>query len=1508
MALEETLSLNVEFEDLDRLQAELGESVRALGQLGAAAQQASLGFDKLTGAAAQSSSIGDQFARNFKNVRIPKLKAPEFEPFKIPPIGQLPGLGLSPQAQRASDKVQRDLDRIGKAFEKTSAQAKRSGTGIESFFQKFTFSGASILRMTSALVLAEVGMRSFGQALNQVTDFFKDSVRGAAAEEEGIAKLANAFALTGNASAGLVEDTRAFAEAIARTTTFTDDQVVSVAALLAQFGKLKGIQLREATKTTLDLAVALGKSSDEIAEIIAKAAQGNLSGLGRLIGRDAIENAKSFNDVLKQLNQTVGGTAAAAAATSAGSLKQMANAFGELKDAIGNAILPGIGGFAKSVTGFLDTLTRRLQGLATTTIATVPEMVQAFSLGLAQMDAATSDVKKKIQASLIQLQDTALTQLRFEIEHGDVDAALATLGQIDDVVVQSTNAGNAKFQEFIANLKATGREAIPVSIELRTKQLENDFQKMLRELRGEESLEMLLKGTFDSQEAESDLATFRAAQEGKPLVIPIQAPLASLTELDAEIARLQDRLSAAAAVRPVTQESIDSVIALRKEMEQLRIERDKVAAQFREQLQTQQVTFSFQAPGELAADLKKQTDAAVEKAGTEKLRAEIRLRINAANSESELRAILADLKKQHIELKAEPNKASMLAAVDTVALEAQRLIASKKDLLKAPIGLEFVKPKDLAFESALKPFLDLIQKVQEAAGAAPGEIIDTAALIRDAEDATDALVPFSAALDAALERRDLSGLTATADAMEQFIRATAEAAGSDKALQSLRASIEKALAGIRAEIDKAGPLFKLQDLVVRIHAELDAGDIQKAEELQDRIKTLLGEHPELVPRLNLLALQNDIDRAKALAGPLGDVFNLQAKIDIQLSTGDIQGALATKAELERILELHPEIKPQVDATALFDALLKAKGLTEEFAFAMQSVDAAIGVTTTALTSGFQAAADQVKKIITDLVVFIIKKLAAAAILNLIFPGLGGVGSIFRSLIGFGKTAPPIPVPVIPTPVGKLSLPPVDLPVIPPPPIANFKLPDLRPVVVTFQVPDLPTLALAPIAVPDIQPLVVAIGKVPDLPTLALDLPEVPEIPGVRVALPEIPELPALTLEAPEIPPLPELPALVIAPPEIPDIQAPKVLPPDVPEVPPLTLEAPEAPRISPVLVTVLPPEIPAPPTLEILAPDLPELPDLVLGILPPEIPDIPALQVTIGAIPDLPSLQIEVDTIPALPEPPALVLEPPTLPALPPLGVAVGDLPELPELVIQAPEIPGLPPLQILAPDLPDVPPLVLELVPFDLPAVPPVEVGFADLPDLPAIQLSVEPPDVPDVDPVAVAFAPLAVPDVPALEIRLGRLPEIPDLELGTPDLPDLPALQVALEFIEPDLPEIAPVQVPLSFETPQIPDFRLPRLSFPEFTPPDLTGVLSQFGQAPRVVLPTQDFSRNAAREAAVRVAPPAPTPRPEPESILRRRSGADVEVRFEGTFDGESVRRQLQSGTMNRELLRIARRGRL
>jgi hypothetical protein len=254
-------------------------------------------------------------------------------------------------------------------------------------------------------------------------------VRATAEAEESSARLENALKSSSAAAALSVDQLKGYASELQRTTTFSDEAVQEVQALLLSFRGLSGETILKATSAVADLSARMGIDLKSAALQVGKALSDPEKGLSAL-ARSGVRFSEAQQQTIKRLAETgqlakaqglilaeletrFGGAARAARDTFGGALTGVSNAFGDLLEAKGG--MPGA--------------TAALNALATTLNS--PEVKAGFDsvIGgiskLIELSARAASALPKLGASIgdfavsalnIKVFEGAAARLRAELE------------------------------------------------------------------------------------------------------------------------------------------------------------------------------------------------------------------------------------------------------------------------------------------------------------------------------------------------------------------------------------------------------------------------------------------------------------------------------------------------------------------------------------------------------------------------------------------------------------------------------------------------------------------------------------------------------------------------------------------------------------------------------------------------------------------------------------------------------------------------------------------------------------------------------------------------------------------------------------------------------------------------------------------------------------------------------------------------------------------------------------
>lgn len=182
--------------------------------------------------------------------------------------------------------------------------------------------------------------RTAGSAFRAISGYLRDSVNEAIEAEKANTQLAQSMKLVGDFTEEAAASFDSLATELAKSTSFTDDQVIAASALAKAF-KLTNSEAQQVVRAASELSAVTGRDLNSSVEVLAKTFNGLVSKeLKQLVpelknlSKAQLENGEAISLVLSRYR----GTAETLNDTFGGALGQVTKAFGELSEAIGKNI------------------------------------------------------------------------------------------------------------------------------------------------------------------------------------------------------------------------------------------------------------------------------------------------------------------------------------------------------------------------------------------------------------------------------------------------------------------------------------------------------------------------------------------------------------------------------------------------------------------------------------------------------------------------------------------------------------------------------------------------------------------------------------------------------------------------------------------------------------------------------------------------------------------------------------------------------------------------------------------------------------------------------------------------------------------------------------------------------------------------------------------------------------------------------------------------------------------
>ena len=759
---------------------------------------------------------------------------------------------LEPAADKSSDALDDMQDRLDE-FARSEDDASKS---TQSFFDKIK--GGDIGKLAVGFAAAQVAVAAFDKVLRSLQSSFDFTIGKAAQQETAVVALENAFVSAGTFSRKASSDFQEFASAMQAVTAAGDEEVLSLGALIAQIGKLRGGELERATKAALDMQAALGKTSQEVGIFLGKLAQGesgSLTEIGIVIDQ-TLPKSEKFLAGLEAIENAFGGTAQAKVLTYAGAIQQSANAFGDLGEAIGERFLPGLTQAARLSTSVFASMADNIRGMAAQTEHSLPEMATIFELQTAAIRGSVGKMKQDLEEGLKILTEKADSELRLTVRTGDLDEVLETLESLDDVIERSTSSGSKAFQEMVDGMRAAVQQEFEIRVRLEAANIGADLANLTNALTPEVGLDVLLSGTDQFRDALNLANGLRSAVE-RPLQFgAVQEPI-DLVKLDQDIkkakASLDELLARPQFVNDALQfEANIEIEAARQKLVQLQEDYEVARKRLEEAFQTGEVSVKLSGESDLADQAREFVDRlgpAVEREGLEVVAA-AKLKIDAAATVEELAATLRDLESRFIEAvgRAETQPSQRNIAVRDALKEANEQAKALAVIREETLRL---KAESDAAAPAIDRVAAALVKLQQLTGVATtSELIDTDKLVRGTTDVTAANENLVSSIDKLVEAGDIKALAAAYLVLQATIKASEDGvAGLD---DKMRQTFEEQLLRVEAFIKALEPLERLE-----LNVDLNLGKTKDKSKKES--KEIVDDFNEQFERISLDAAGGAID-------------------------------------------------------------------------------------------------------------------------------------------------------------------------------------------------------------------------------------------------------------------------------------------------------------------------------------------------------------------------------------------------------------------------------------------------------------------------------------------------------------------------------------------------------------------------------------------------------------------------------------------------------------------------
>lgn len=190
------------------------------------------------------------------------------------------------------------------------------------------------------------------------------AIAEASAQEDAINRLNLALRNQGIFTVQLSAQYQQMADKLQMASRFSDEAILEVQQRLVTIGNVAPAAMERVTKAVLDLATANKLDLSTASLVVAKAIAGKTEALSRygIMLESNIPKAERTEAILRKINDTMGGAAAADASTFAGAQEKVAKGYGEVLESLGRFVTksPTIQAAMK---GVADELFRMAEGI-----------------------------------------------------------------------------------------------------------------------------------------------------------------------------------------------------------------------------------------------------------------------------------------------------------------------------------------------------------------------------------------------------------------------------------------------------------------------------------------------------------------------------------------------------------------------------------------------------------------------------------------------------------------------------------------------------------------------------------------------------------------------------------------------------------------------------------------------------------------------------------------------------------------------------------------------------------------------------------------------------------------------------------------------------------------------------------------------------------------------------------------------------------------------------------------
>jgi phage-related minor tail protein len=322
-----------------------------------------------------------------------------------------------------------ELEKLGRVSETTEKKTK-------SLMDKFRDMQAVMQGPVAAARAVISGFQSVARVAGDLVSTYK-------VQEQAVSNLNAVLAATGGTVGLTSEELQKMAASFQSVTTFGDEAIIGMNAVLLGFRSITGDQFKRTTEAVLDMSQVMGTDLVSSANMLGKALDSPTQGMAALsrVGfvwtdqqREMVAAMEASGDImgaqnviLGEVEKAFGGAARAAGDTATGQFDKLANSVGDLKEALGQLIAESAG---------LESLIKMIGNLSEGINRT-----REFSRALSEPIESVADADRAIAAISNQIKAT----------EDSLRSSPFAYARTDQYIANST----AALRAFLADIEAT---------------------------------------------------------------------------------------------------------------------------------------------------------------------------------------------------------------------------------------------------------------------------------------------------------------------------------------------------------------------------------------------------------------------------------------------------------------------------------------------------------------------------------------------------------------------------------------------------------------------------------------------------------------------------------------------------------------------------------------------------------------------------------------------------------------------------------------------------------------------------------------------------------------------------------------------------------------------------------------------------------------------------------------------------------------------------------------------